>query len=496
MADYREKILVVDDEEIIRLTCQKTLAHNGYDVDVAENGRVALDLIKRNSYDVAFIDLMMPEMGGMELLEEIKKLNNNLVCIIITGFATIENAVEGVKKGAFDYLPKPFKPEELRAKLSRGLERRRLLLEREELRQDRDRNLLECSNEKSRTLTILNCMSEGLIATNNQGQIVLLNPVAAQMLKIREDVIGSPVEGSLNYPDLEKKICASLGAKNNGSISRFEVDLPNGRTLQPSISLIQDEKGEVLGSVTVLVDITEEKKIEKMKSEFVRLVSHELKAPLGAIEGYLNLIVEGLTAGNPEKERDIIQRSRDKAHNLIEMINDLLDLSKTERRKSEKEIRAVDIGEILNEIIDFYQNEAQAKNIAVKLEIQGELKKVRGVYEELSRVFANLLSNAIKYTPEKGEVRITAKQERNRLSVSVIDNGIGMSNEAQARIFDEFYRAENAVQSKISGTGLGLSIAKKIVTDHNGDIEVASRLSEGSTFVVTLPTIEDKKREQ
>jgi two-component system, OmpR family, phosphate regulon sensor histidine kinase PhoR len=491
LSKYLGKILVVDDEEIIRMGCKRILENEGYSVDLAENGQIGLDLIQQNSYDLAFIDLMMPEMGGMELLDHIKKIGTNLICFIITGFATIETAVEGVKKGAYDYLPKPFTPDDLRAKLNRGLEKRKLLLEADELRSERDRNLLECSNHKSRTLTILNCMSEGVIATNNSGQIVLLNPVASKMLRLKKDLIGTSVKLNLNNERLEEKILASLKHSGGQSITRFDVDITGGRSLQPSISSIQDDNGEILGSVTVLVDITEEKKIEKMKSEFVRLVSHELKAPLGAIEGYLNLIVEGLTANNPEKERNIITRSKNKAHNLIEMINDLLDLSKTERKITEKEIKSLDLKIILQETIDFYKNEALDKEIIIDFSNENILGKVRGVYEELSRVFANLISNAIKYTPEKGLVNIKVVQQGQQMFISITDSGIGISNEGLAKIFDEFYRAENAIQNKISGTGLGLSIAKKIVNDHNGFIDAKSKLSEGSTFTVVLPTIKN-----
>ena len=492
MSDNNIKILVVDDEEIIRMGCKRVLEDSGYSVEIAENGKVGLEMIKANSYDMAFIDLMMPEMGGMELLDNIQQIDTNIICIIITGFATIETAVEGVKRGAYDYLPKPFSPDDLRAKLERGLEKRRLYLEAEQLRRERDNNLLECSNEKTRTLTILNCMSEGLIATNNMGQIVLCNPVASQMLRLKGDFIEKYVNGTLQNEFLEGKIISSLNAANVQSISRFEVDLPTGQTLQASITALRDDNDEILGSVTVLVDITDEKRIEKTKSQFVRLVSHELKAPIGAIEGYLNLIVEGLTANNPEKEKSIILKSRDKAHNLIEMINDLLDLSKTERKIDEKHIKSLDMKEIMDESIDFYRNEAKEKDINLQYTVDENIEKVRGVMEELSRVCANLISNAIKYTPEKGWVNVSIKQENHHIHLVVQDSGIGMSSVALEKIFDEFYRAENAVQSKITGTGLGLSIAHKIVKDHNGYIDVKSKLSEGSTFTVVLPTIKNK----
>ena len=197
------KILVVDDEEIIRIGCQRILQGPHFSVDLAENGRIGWERIQENPYDMVLVDLMMPEMGGLEVLEKIQEYNDQIITIIITGFATIETAVDAMRKGAYDYLPKPFSPDELRTKIRRGLEKRWLLLEAEALRQERDRNLLELSNEKSRTMTLINCMSEGLIATNRAGQIVLMNPAAQQLLNLPlDDVVGTTVDGLLGNPEL------------------------------------------------------------------------------------------------------------------------------------------------------------------------------------------------------------------------------------------------------------------------------------------------------
>ncbi len=486
------KILVVDDEEIIRIGCQRILEDSNFQVDLAENGRIGLEKVKASSYDLVLMDLMMPEMNGMELLDEIQKLDKKIVCIVITGFATIETAVDAVKKGAYDYLPKPFTPDEFRAKVNRGLEKRRLIIEAEKLREERDRNLLECSNEKTRTLSIVNCMSEGLIATNRFGQIVLINPSAMRMLRLKDTrVIGKTVEGLLGNPDLKKDIAETLErVTKTASLTRLEISTPDGRFLQPNITPIMDETGECLGTVTVLLDVTEEKKVEKMKSDFVQLVSHELKAPVGAIEGYLNLIIDGVTANNPEKEKEIIKRSRDKAKSLLELINDLLDLSRTERKATSKIMAPVDLPEILTETVNFYQNEAKAKSITLRLAVAPQLPKILGNAEDLARLFANLLSNAIKYTPENGCVNVYAERRNSHLAISVQDSGIGMNKEELTKIFDEFYRAKNALSRKISGTGLGLAIAKKIAEEHKGYIEVESKLNKGSIFCVVLPIIE------
>ena len=490
----KAKILVVDDEEIIRIGCKRILELAKHEVELAENGLIGLEKIQKDAYDLALVDLMMPEMDGLALIERIHQYDPRIICIVITGFATIETAVDAVQKGAYDYLPKPFTPDEFRAKVNRGLEKRRLLLESEKLRQERDRNLLECSKEKTRTLTILNSMSEGLIATNREGAIVLMNPAGQQMLRLKSSpVIGKTVQGLLGNPDLEKRISEMLEkVTTTETMTSLEITTSDARVLQPNITPIIDERGECLGTVTVLIDITEEKKVEKMKSDFVRLVSHELKAPVGAIAGYLNLIIDGITNGNPIKEREIITKCRERATGLLELINDLLDLSRADRKTTEKVMSPVHLDEVIKENSEFYMNEAQSKNISFQLTIAPGVWIVFGIQEELSRLFANLISNAIKYTPENGRVRVDVAQNDGHAVIKVVDTGIGMSPEDSEKVFDEFFRAKNAVSKRISGTGLGLAIAKRIAEEHHGYIELESQLNQGSTFTVTLPLYHSK----
>jgi PAS domain S-box-containing protein len=483
------RILVVDDEEIIRIGCQRILQNPNFRVDLAENGRVGWELIQQNPYDMVLVDLMMPEMGGLEVLEKIQHYNDQIITIIITGFATIETAVDAMRKGAYDYLPKPFSPDELRTKIRRGLEKRWLLLEAESLRQERDRNLLELSNEKSRTMTLINCMSEGLIATNRAGQIVLMNPAAQHLLNLPpENVVGSTVEGLLGNPELEKLVAGELETvARTATMTRAEFASADGRFLQSNTAPLHDEKGEVWGTVTVLVDITEDKKLDQLKTDFVSLVSHELKSPVAAIAGYLNLILDGLTAGNPEKEKEIVTRSRDKAESLLLLINDLLDMSRAERRGAAKVMEPLNLGLILQETMQFYQNEARNKNLSIELTGVDDLPQVVGNHDDLARLFANLVSNAIKYTPEKGQVWVKGRQRDSHVEIAIKDTGIGMSKEDLQKIFGEFFRGKNALARKISGTGLGLAICRRIVDDHHGQITVESEIDKGSTFYVVLP---------
>jgi len=490
--DSQARLLIVDDEEIIRIGCQRSLEEMYSTVEMAENGRVGWERLQQQPFDLVLLDLMMPEMGGLEVLEKVQALDPEIVVIMITGFATIETAVDAMRKGAYDYLPKPFTPEELRTKVSRGLEKRRLILQARELILERDRNLLECANEKSRTMTIINCLSEGLIATNRTGQIVLMNPAAIKMLRPQVDaVIGRTVSGLLGHPEQEKAIADMLATVTaTGAITQMEMQTRDERVLESHVSPILDDRGECLGTVTVLLDITQDKKIEKMKSDFVRLVSHELKAPVAAIAGYLNLIIDGLTAKQPDKEKDIILRSRDKANALLELINDLLDLSRSERNRSAGVQKRLDLGAVLTETVKFYHNEAQSRQLELTLHLPATIPPVVGDAEALGRVFANLIGNAIKYTPQGGRVEVELLQRDGWLAVSVRDTGMGIAPDEIKKIFDEFYRSRQVILQKIPGTGLGLSIAKQIVEAHRGYLEVESVVQQGSVFRAWFPIAE------
>jgi len=491
MVDNGEHILVIDDEEVIRSGCQHILESSGYNVDLADNGQTGLDMIMKNDYDLVLTDIMMPEMDGMQLLEELQNLEKEVVTIVITGYASIESAIDAGRKGAFDYIPKPFNPDEILARVERGLQQAKHLQEVRRLREERDRNLLEISNERARTLTIINSMSEGVIATNRQKQVVLMNPAAIKMLRIkRRRVIGQTVDKILRMPDLVNTINEKLEKVTETlKTTKLEFDTPDERVLQASITPILDEKKACIGTVTVLFDITKEKQVEQMKSDFVSHVSHELKAPLGAIEGYLDLVLDGITANDPQKEREVIEKSRNRAQSLSHLINDLLDLSRVDRRSPAKEMEPVQLDGILKETIEFYKSKAEEKSIKLSSSISSDLPSIRGNEQDLNRLFANLVSNAIKYTPENGTVKVKLKQINSHIRVKVSDTGIGIPEDVRDKIFDEFYRTDNALKKKISGTGLGLSIARKIAEEHQGYIEVESNVNEGSTFSVTFPIL-------
>lgn len=488
----KPRILIVDDEDVMRKGCEQVLLKMGYSVDSAKNGLLGYHHVLEKSYDLVLVDLMMPEMDGLEFLKKVRDVDPNLVSVVITGHATIESAVEAVKSGAYDYLPKPFTPNDLRSVINRGLERRSLLLETEKLRRERDQNLLEISNERSRIRTIINCIGEGLIATNCKGQLVLMNPMAAKMLRLKSAVtIGSPIQGNLNHSELEtlfQSTLTTLGPETGVQTRQIVFNEENSIIYLCTLAPIQEESGEVLGLVVLLRDISEEKKIEKMKSEFVRMVAHELKAPLGAIEGYLNLILDGPEL-DPARQNDFIDKSCKKAQALQQLIRDLLDYSALEAGNVTKNMESLDIRDVLNEVVDFMKIEAEKKSVTLDQNFPPVVPPIRGDHSDLNRLFVNLISNAIKYNVTHGKVTLQINMEEMFLCVAVHDTGIGIDEKEQSHIFHEFYRVKNTTTREIAGTGLGLSIARKIAEAHFGYISIASKPGQGSTFSVYLPLL-------
>ena len=492
--DEKPKILIVDDDDVMRLACELTLQQEDMEVDKAENGKLALEKIKSNYYDLILLDLMMPEMTGTELLEAIKEFDENIIVIVITGFATIESAVDTLKKGVYDYIPKPFTPEELRKVVRKGLDRRKLLNQASTLRKEREKSLLKLAAQKSKMSTIINCMGEGLIATDKNAQISLINPIACKMLNIQEPChIGTSISGLLNNEELEVLILEMLKKENHTSKFQKEEIIFNekeNKTYSVTLAPIKENKNEISGLVLVLVDISEKKKLEKMKAEFQKLVAvvtHELKAPINTIEGYLDIIIKGYLDNDIEKQKKYLIRSRDKAETLRNLVQDLLSITSIESGKLTKEKKSVDVALILKDILTFMENDAKAKKLNIIFNLPENLPNVMGDKNSLTYLFSNFLSNAIKYNKINGTVEINGKIDNKHMIISIRDTGFGISEEDQGKLFEEFYRSKNEKIQNISGTGLGLNISKRIAKVHKGFIKVDSKINEGSQFDIYLP---------
>lgn len=234
MAEQRQ-ILVIDDEQIMRDGCTRILSEHGWSVLPAENGSTGLAALRESlpAIDLILLDLMMPGMSGMEVLEQVQALDGTLPVIIITGYATVESAVEAMKKGAYDFIAKPFTPDQLRIVVKRAHERRTLQREAEFLRSERERSLRDVATEKSRVNTIINCMGDGILVCDRDSCIVLANPAAGRMLKISGTLLRdrSASQGILP-PELAKTIEASLTTKGGATTSiTQELAIGDGQEL-------------------------------------------------------------------------------------------------------------------------------------------------------------------------------------------------------------------------------------------------------------------------
>jgi PAS domain S-box-containing protein len=486
----KANILVVDDEMGIREGCKRALSEEGYAVDDAEDGQAGLQRVNEKNYDLILVDLMMPGVGGMDLIKRIHHMDPEIITVVITGNATIETAVEATKLGAYDYLPKPFSPEALSAVVKRGLEKRILSLEAKKLYAERTQKMLELVNERSRLRTIVGCMADGVLVANLEGRLVLWNASSVKMLKSKGfDVAGEPLEYYISNEPLIAAIKEVLNSedKDFSMISR-EIPVQDEKViLMANIAPVRDEGEKILGAVTVLRDITTLKEINKIKSQFVSMVAHELRAPLAAIKGWLEVILSGEAGGDAEQNKQWLQRAMDRSDSLLALVNDLLVINRMEAGKIAQKMEPVLIKDVIKKIVDFLKPEAEKRKVTLTIELPENLPSIQADLRDMEKLFTNLVSNAIKFNRKNGSVTIKGEVEGSSIHLSVKDTGIGISADHLSHIFDDFYRADDEKIKKISGTGLGLTIAKKIVNSHFGRIEVESEPEKGTLFSVFLP---------
>jgi two-component system NtrC family sensor kinase len=261
--------------------------------------------------------------------------------------------------------------------------------------------------------------------------------------------------------------------------------LPDGRVLQGQLSQLSG-----VGYSAVLRDITRLKELDRIKSEFVAIVSHDLRTPLTTIRGYVSLLPR--VGPLNDVQQDFVARVELSMDGIVDLIDDLLDIGRIEAG-IDWAMTAVPLQRVVREVAERLRPNADMHQQTLSVSVPNT-SLVLGNQRRLEQVVANLVGNAIKYTPNYGKIDVALREDDGFLVLQVSDTGIGISREDQHRIFDKFYRVESEATEKISGTGLGLSIVKAIVKKHSGRVWVQSELGQGSTFTVLLPRYaEDKK---
>jgi two-component system phosphate regulon sensor histidine kinase PhoR len=484
-------ILVVDDEEVLRLGCSRVLRSEGYRVATAENGQEALELLASQPVNVVLCDLKMPVMGALEVLEEASVRYPDKPVIIMTGLGTVADAVECMKKGAYDFVTKPFSIDHLTLVVRRALEKQQLEMRTRQLQEEQARNLYSLAMEQSRLLTVVNCMGDGVLVTNRESEVVLCNSTLKQVLGLSQPL---PQPGALkDYLDdeaFQKAIQSLLASAEQEPDKCISQELRKDRLHLRYLSApFFGPDQQVLGTVTVFHDITTFKELDEMKNDFVRMVSHELRAPLAAISQQHAVILDGLAGDLSVKQRELLTRAHAKIQGLLDLINDLLDIAKMEAGHGQLEQVPLALGKVLVEIVELLRAKADEQRVTLKLELPGDLPLIRADRRSMEEVFTNLVSNAVNYSPDGGDVRIAALSHGDYVEVLVTDNGIGIEPGEISKIFDKFYRVKHAKTRQVIGTGLGLSLVKGLIEAHRGSVEVESQVGVGSTFRVFLPIV-------
>jgi two-component system, OmpR family, phosphate regulon sensor histidine kinase PhoR len=488
------KVLLVDDERRFRETSRRLLSRVRYEVILAENGRVALELLSRHAVDVILLDLKMPVMGGEEFLKIMRPSYPQIPVIILTGHGSVDIAVDTMARGAYSFISKPVDPDLLVLTIERALEKKRLEDQTRQLQEETVRNLLELSTEKKKLETIIRCLANGVMVTNKKLEVILYNPALLRLLDISWE-IENPVPLSRIIMDnalLETLHQIHRGESTEQKLISQEIRVGN-RILRaisaPNLEPDRHVFWSVSGAVTVLEDITAFKQLDQMKSDFVNMVAHELRSPLVSIRQLQSVLAEGLAGPLQAKQEDFVRRGIKKIDALLGLINDLLDVAKLEAGRLVQRQVPTDVRKLIEEMTALTAPRAKDQGITLSFSCDN-LKPILADPKNIEEILNNLLSNALNYSPEGGEVKISARVLGDFMEIKVADQGIGIPPEEIPRIFEKFYRVKDPKTRQVTGTGLGLSIVKGIVEAHRGSIDVESTLRVGTTFRILLPVME------
>ena len=341
--------------------------------------------------------------------------------------------------------------------------------------------------EGNQLKSIIESMREGVIVISREEDLLLVNDAAKDMLGIDDAATGRPYMETVRNPDLQRLI-SRMKQKKKSATQEISVLYPSERSYLVSVR-VSPRYREI---IVVIFDITEFKKLERMKADFVANVSHELRTPLTSIKGYIETLLDR-SYDTDEEKRGFLEIIEENTDRLIEIASDLLVLSELESGEADprdptKGYEEIDVRETILRSVGSLDYLFSKKKVSLSIEVEDGMPPYRANRFLVERMLINLVENSAKYTPEQGAVSVRASSRNGTLRIEVEDNGIGIPPESHERIFERFYRVDRNRSREMGGTGLGLSIVKHIVIQHRGTIGVRSAEGEGSTFTVELPS--------
>lgn len=519
-----EKIIIVDDEADVLDLCSRVLTFDGYQVKTARNGYEAIEIAKKEHFDLLLTDIKMPGIGGLQIVQTLKAADPHLICVTMTGYSTIDMVIEAIKLGIDEFITKPFTPNELSMVVAKALETERLRKENFRLHSliplfelnktllgtvDVDKllyRLLEIAQKETKSDTALIYLfdSDNITTychpqTGDQGTETPGSPYAelAKLtfekgqqlmfsLKLMDDwhyhslledvkmrtIIASPLKSQ------NRKHGALILARKAADFAPSDHDFLAVLSGQASIALenarLFTETQEAYQQLQML---------DHMKSEFINIAAHELRTPLAILLGYSSVLEDDLTGPHLAYLSKITRN----ALRLRSLIDDMLNLQHLESGKIALNRKKLVLSEVLEEIVQDMTLMIEQKGLNVEIVVPDDFPQMIADRQKLDLIIMNLLHNAIKFTPADGRITIKADVNGDRSVMSVSDTGIGIPEEDLGRIFDRFYQVERTLTREYGGIGLGLAIAKGMVEVCGGEICVESELDKGTTFTFTIP---------
>lgn len=347
------------------------------------------------------------------------------------------------------------------------------------------RQLDELTAERNQVTAIVGSMAEGVIAVDAQERVVLMNPAAALLLGVTaHEVIGQPLVELIRQPEIQELLRGVVQdrQRRTATVTLFH---PAERIVRVHGVPRQEPGSAGPDAVLVIQDITELTRYEELRKEFVANVSHELKSPLTSIRSLTETLLGG-ALDDPAHHRRFVHLIDEDARRLTRLIDDLLALSRLESQAVPLKRSTVRLHVLVESVVDSLRHAIDERHLTIVNRLPADLL-VFGDPDWLRQVFLNLIGNAIKYNREGGEVTVSSASDAARLTVTVVDTGLGIAPEHLPRIFERFYRVDKARSRDLGGTGLGLSIVKHVIEAHGGTVSVTSQINQGSAFSFTLP---------
>jgi two-component system, OmpR family, phosphate regulon sensor histidine kinase PhoR len=349
--------------------------------------------------------------------------------------------------------------------------------------------------DKTKIEAIINSLSDGLMVIDQDGKLVLANPTISRLLDLKAGAYET------RLPQLLENSQYAIEVKDTTYVEILERVLQRGENLKIDVILgtdpptifqsfwvpLKDSEGKSSGAVILMHDVTYYVELDRMKSDFISIVSHELKTPLTSITGFVRLLSAERVGPITQKQRHYLDIVQKQSESLTALINDLLDLSRIEEGIIDVRHEPVSLAEVIKGVAQQLDNMAQERNVGLSIDVPPDLPDIKGDSDRLTQVFMNLIHNALKFTQSGGKVRVKAGSLGNECLVRVADTGIGISSKDLPKIFNKFYQVDSSSTRQQSGTGLGLSISKQLIAAHGGDIWVNSTPGKGTTFSLTLP---------